>query len=657
MSNSPDQPNESVERHVADARNPGSRKDTDENPALAETRPGDPPASPAETVVSHVAAAGDSGSTQDTQVMRRESSSVARVLADGRTPGSEVVTREIPAARGAADPYDDLETREVPVLKDEWRDRAQQAAEAMGASAEVVGEWESDHGDSKLAASVVAASGEVPLPDDRPPDTAAFRPVMAAARRAQAAWGALRLEQRKPHFDALLQELVDKRNDYAPALGGATGRPMVESLWAEYLPVLEVLRGLEHVVSPLLVDRFGAPQPEVMADVASCVRLVPWGVVLIATGPGLPFALPMTLVINALATGNAVVLVPHEGSPKVNDILRKLLARCGLPENLVQVRGGGWQAYRALLNSRPDLAVFDGDWEQAHAVARQCAEQGIACRLPRPAKDMLVILPNADPETAVRSAVWGAFGTGGLAPGATERIVVEASIYDKFRVRFIEALRDTNSHHAQLANLQSLLDTARFQRLVTDAVGRGARVTWPAGEDAGRWIHWKGGVLEGVPESALAARQPMRGPACLLYRAEQPVATARELLAVCPANSISVLGAPDRKLRAELEQLATARLSIGEVLPGGVAWHGGDFSGPSLDSHCCGPRAMLRAQVVHESEQGQARVGWFPYTDDKSQALMDYIVAEYDTHAVTRFKARWRLRLSGHNWRLLHGED
>lgn len=658
---------ESVVHNYVDAERPGSEFDTREMPAL----PDDPEETKAdESIHGVVVDAARPGSNHDTFVARRdEFESVERVAALPGRGGSNDQTRAFEKAdedddedatamaTRKADAFDDLETREVPVLSDDWKRRATEVAEAMGETAEVIGPFGDEEApDASLAASVAAASGELPtLPAGQSNQVAGS--VLEKARAAQAEWAGLRFEQRLPYFDRLRSELVLQRGDYVPSMATAISRPMVETLAGEYLPVLEALRTLDEVVPPLLVEQHSAGPPATHQGLSAAVRMTPWGVILLANGARSPFAFPMTLAIDALATGNAVVLCGAEVHPRVNETMRKLFRRAEFPEGLVQVVGGDSETIRVLAEMGADKVIFEGDPELAARLARRCVASGADLQVIRKAKDMLVVLASANIERAITAALSGAFASGGLRQGAVERIVVEAAVYDEFRMRFIDAVRTMNSHHAQLAAIHDGFNPRRAQLLVEDAIAGGARVTYPAGENPGRWIHWKAAVVEALPPSARLSTENFEGPGCVLYRSESVAEEAYKLLRLLPANNITVLGKPDRGLTARLEALPAARVAFNEPLLAGAALSGGAPVGAETPRTMCGPHSMLRPKLVVHSEDAGRRIGWFPYTDDKAYAMMDAIEAMYGTQAGKRMKASFKLLLNPTMRRLLQGEE
>jgi acyl-CoA reductase-like NAD-dependent aldehyde dehydrogenase len=514
--------------NYVDEERPGSEFDTREMPALP-----DKPENPAETKVEEssygvVIDIARPGSNADTAVAVREGDpgeSVYHKPASPDRPGSRDETKvfeavdddpegeESTAMMTRKQAFDDLETREVPSLSDDWKKRAAEVAESMGEAAEVVEAW-GDDGDASLAASVAAASGEMPLPGAEKHEVAG--PVLQKARAAQAEWAKLRFEQRLPFFDALRGEMVAQRGDYVPAMATAIGRPMVESLTGEYLPVLEALRTLDEIVPPMLVEQHSAGPPATHGGTTACVRMVPYGVVLIVNGISSPFAFPMTLAIDALAAGNAVLICGSESHPRVNETMRKLFRRANLPENLVQVIGGDAETMRVIVEAGPDKMIFEGDEDVAAKMAVRCAAFGCELQIVRKAKDLMVVLASADMERAVLAALSAAFGSGGLRHGAVERVVIDDSVYDEFRMKFIDAIRTMNSHHAQLASINDGFNPRRAQMLIEEAIARGARVTYPAGEEPGRWIHWKASVVE--------ARRPSCQPSVLRARVARCIA-------------------------------------------------------------------------------------------------------------------------------------
>ncbi|MHC4840215.1 MAG: aldehyde dehydrogenase family protein [Planctomycetota bacterium] len=543
------------------------------------------------------------------------------------------------------DPYDDLETREVPVLSDDIREKAARAAAALEEKPAVIDEWEDDGG---LADSVQAAM----LPEE---SQEVLGPVITAGRTSLRGWSALRLEQRLEYFDRLRNELVVYRNDYVPSLASALGRPMVETLCGEYLPVLDALLTIEETISPLLVATPGVEAGRGAHGARSEAAMKPWGVVLIAAPTWGAFGVPLTMAIDALAAGNAVIICGEDIHPRSNDMLQRIMRRAQFPEGLVQVITGGTETLMALCNDKPDKVICLRDEHCCEKLGTICARHGIDFSASEHTKDTLIIAGDADLDRAATVAAWGAFAAGGAPIGSIERIVVSDALFDEFRMKFIERVRNMNSHHAQLANLKDVVDLRRFNHFLEDVVAKGGRVTYPAGENPGRWIHWKAAVLENVSPKSLAANQRLRGPGVALYRAEDCIDELRILLGQASVGQLAVLGTPGKDARATLEALPIPALMFGEPWVYGVTV-GGSMCGPTLIRTLCGPAVMLRPTLRTVSPEDGTRVSWFPYADDKAHALMDAIEPMYSVEFGKRLKGNLKLAMNGSQRRILKGE-
>lgn len=563
---------------------------------------------------------------------------------------------------------DDAATREVPMLKEEWRTRASEVARAVSGDDPV------DTIDAPSAVAMGAPTEYIPPPPPTPVSSRSgatvyelpvddtliqqVRDCVDAARGAQPAWRAQRFEQRLPYLEALRQELVEKRGDYVPSLATLSGRPMVEMLAGEYMVVLEQLRALRVSLPPLLVERHSDLANPLYPDVSMRVVPMPHGLVVAAIALGPVFGQCMNLAIDALATGNAVIIVCDEERPRVAELMERVFERARLPKGLVRFLTGGPRAMEAIIDRRPDKFFFRGPREQGAALAKFCAERGVEFSLGVATKDILAVLDTADTKEAAKAAVWTAFAGGGITGGSVERIVIHTQVYDEFRMHFVEAARTMNSHHAQLADIRSSLDDRRVKELLTDAIAQGGRVTYPAGEAPGKWILWRPAIVEGLPVNALLSREQAVAPVCTLYRTEDVSYELRRLIGVAPAATLNVIGTPRKAEWEELMALNVGTLTLNEPAIGPGAWIGGGPAGTGVNQGLCGPQHMLRNRQVIENDYGEVgRVGFFPYTDDKAHALMDAMPAFYDIRPFVRARARMNLMFRPTLRRLIeHGE-
>ncbi len=162
----------------------------------------------------------------------------------------------------------------------------------------------------------------------------------------------------------------------------------------------------------------------------------PLGLILAIT----PYNDPLNLVAHklgpALAGGNAVILKPSELAPLSALKLVQYLVDAGLPEAVVTVATGGAELGKALVAVREVRMVsFTGGFATGEQIAHGAGLKKLAMDLGGNAP--VLVLKDCDLEATVESCVSGAFWAAGQNCIGTQRILVDASIYEAFRERFV----------------------------------------------------------------------------------------------------------------------------------------------------------------------------------------------------------------------------
>jgi acyl-CoA reductase-like NAD-dependent aldehyde dehydrogenase len=160
----------------------------------------------------------------------------------------------------------------------------------------------------------------------------------------------------------------------------------------------------------------------------------PIGVVGVIT----PWNFPMTIAswgfAPALAAGNAVVLKPAEWTPLSSIKIGELALEAGLPEGLFQVIPGKGSVVgdRFLTHSKVGKVVFTGSTEVGKQVMRKAADQVKRVTLELGGKSANIVFADADVDKAAAAAPSSVFENAGQDCCARSRILVEASVYDRF---------------------------------------------------------------------------------------------------------------------------------------------------------------------------------------------------------------------------------
>ncbi len=257
-------------------------------------------------------------------------------------------------------------------------------------------------------------------------------------RRAQAEWERTPIDDRAAIIERFGDLVVNHRGALLDLLQLETGKSRSHAL-EEILDV------------SLTCSYYATNGPSVLADASrsgaiplvstATVTYDPVGVVGVISPWNYPLTLAMTDAIPALLAGNAVVCKPDERTSFIALALADLLAAAGLPADLFQIVTGDGATVGSALIDEVDHVAFTGGTETGRTVAEQAGRNLIGCSLELGGKNPLLVLDDADIETAARGAVKGTFTNAGQLCLAPERIYVDERRYDAFIDAFVGATR------------------------------------------------------------------------------------------------------------------------------------------------------------------------------------------------------------------------
>jgi malonate-semialdehyde dehydrogenase (acetylating)/methylmalonate-semialdehyde dehydrogenase len=175
----------------------------------------------------------------------------------------------------------------------------------------------------------------------------------------------------------------------------------------------------------------GAHSSEVSRGIDVHTVLQPVGVAVGITPFNFPVMVPLWMLANALACGNAFVLKPSEKDPSASMLLAELVQRAGFPDGVFNVVQGDAEAVDALLtHAEVDAVSFVG----STAVARHVYETGTAhgkrVQALGGAKNHMVVLADADVDAAADAAISAAYGSAGERCMAISVVVAVGPVAD-----------------------------------------------------------------------------------------------------------------------------------------------------------------------------------------------------------------------------------
>jgi len=159
-----------------------------------------------------------------------------------------------------------------------------------------------------------------------------------------------------------------------------------------------------------------------------------------------PFNHPLNQVAHkiapAIACGTPVILKPSEKTPLTAIRLTEILYEAGLPPHMLSVVLGPTNevAEKLVKDGRIDLVSFTGSVAVGKRIAQTAGYKKVILELG--GNDPLIILEDADLDTAVTLAAEGSFRNSGQRCTAVKRILVHEKVKDAFTKKFLEKVKD-----------------------------------------------------------------------------------------------------------------------------------------------------------------------------------------------------------------------
>jgi acyl-CoA reductase-like NAD-dependent aldehyde dehydrogenase len=332
--------------------------------------------------------------------------------------------------------------------------------------------------------------------------------AIAAAGAAQVAWARLAPADR----GAALRRFAEKVDGHVEELAtlevANSGHTISNARW-EAGNVRDVLAYYSAAPERL----FGRQIP--VAGGVDITFAEPLGVV----GVIVPWNFPMPIagwgLAPALAAGNAVVLKPAELTPLTAVRLGQLAVESGLPEHLLTVLPGPGKVVGERFVTHPGVrkVVFTGSTEVGQRVMRGCAAQVKRLTLELGGKSANLVFADADLERAAATAPYGVFDNAGQDCCARSRILVQASVFDRFMELLEVAVAGVRVADPRLdtSEMGPLISRGQWET-VASYVPAGAPVAFRGSAPDGPGYWFPPTVLAPVAETDRAVREEIFGP-------------------------------------------------------------------------------------------------------------------------------------------------
>jgi len=290
----------------------------------------------------------------------------------------------------------------------------------------------------------------------------------------------------------------------------------------------------------------------------------PLGVTAMIAPFNFPGMIPFWFLPYALATGNCMIVKPSEKCPVTQQRVFELIDHLGLPPGVLQLVNGARDTVEAILDHPVVRAVsMVGSTPAARAIYARSAANGKRAQCQGGAKNPVLIMPDADMETATRILADSAYGCAGQRCLALSVGITVGEAKEPFRKRFSEATQARKVGYGLEEGVEtgaviSAESKARIEKLIGVAEAEGASVSVDGrgqkvpGYEQGSYMFPT--LLDHVPPQGEIAKTEIFGPVFSLMHVdtlEEGIAMVNDRAFGNMACIFTASGAAARQFRTE----------------------------------------------------------------------------------------------------------
>ncbi|WP_395541317.1 NAD-dependent succinate-semialdehyde dehydrogenase [Neotabrizicola sp. sgz301269] len=252
----------------------------------------------------------------------------------------------------------------------------------------------------------------------------------------------------------------------------------------------------------------------------------PIGICLLITPWNFPAAMATRKIGPALAAGCTVILKPASETPLTAYAMARIAADCGVPPgviNVITTTQPGPVTSAILGDPRVRKLSFTGSTGVGRTLLAEAARSVVSCSMELGGNAPFLVFDDADLDAALDGAMVAKMRNAGEACTAANRFYVQEGIHDAFvaglaaRMAALKVGPGTDPA-TQCGPMITRRSVQKIDRLVSDAVARGARIVTGGAVPPGEGFYYPPTVLENVMPEAPIAHEEIFGPVAPVYR-------------------------------------------------------------------------------------------------------------------------------------------
>ncbi len=355
-------------------------------------------------------------------------------------------------------------------------------------------------------------------------------------------------------FEALTSSQVDARLENADRTFLDYRKTSFVSRTEKMLRVAEILEKEASQIGRLLTEEMGKTLLSAVAEVEKCawvcrfyaenaekfladetiassasrsfICYLPIGPVLAVMPWNFPFWQVFRFAAPSLMAGNVALLKHASNVPRSALAIEEIFRRAEFPEGVFQtLLIGSDQVEDVLKDPRVRAVTLTGSEAAGAAVAATAGREIKKSVLELGGSDAFIVMPSADLEKAVNTAVLARIVNNGQSCVAAKRFLIHRDIYDDFLEQFksrFAALKtgDPTESDTDVGPLATSAILDELDDMVEATIEAGATRVVGAKRRDGTGFFYEPGILADIPNDAPAFSEELFGPVALVFKVE-----------------------------------------------------------------------------------------------------------------------------------------
>ena len=287
---------------------------------------------------------------------------------------------------------------------------------------------------SNINPATASNVGQIPDSDEKDVEVA-----VKSAQKAFPEWSTTSLEKRFLILNRIA-ELIDENNEQlALAETNDNGKP----LWlSKKTDIYRAAANFRFFATGIM--HFATESHNMEDQAVNYTLRQPIGVVGCISPWNLPLYLFTWKIAPALAAGNCVIAKPSEVTPVTAFLLGKICKEAGLPDGVLNIIHGTGPSCGEAIVKHPEVKAisFTGSTKAGERIASIAAPMFKKLSLELGGKNPTIIFADCDWEKMMTTTIQSSFSNQGQICLCGSRILIESSVYEKFKKEFTQRTKE-----------------------------------------------------------------------------------------------------------------------------------------------------------------------------------------------------------------------